>query len=147
MDLVTKGCDSVAPVSRPDWDEYFLGIAEASARRADCERRRVGAVIVKDRRVRGTGYNGAPSGRPGCASCPRRVSEVPPGSLYDTGPGQCVAIHAEANVLLHCDREDLIGATLYVTCEPCDGCLKLIAASGVRKVRYPVRTIWLSDMP
>ncbi len=59
MDLVTKGCDSVAPMNRPDWDEYFLGIAEASARRAGCERRRVGAVIVKDRRVRGTGHNGA----------------------------------------------------------------------------------------
>ncbi|QAY13561.1 deoxycytidylate deaminase [Mycobacterium phage Eurydice] len=122
---------------RPTWDEYFLGIAGAVAERSDCERSKVGAVVVKDRRVRGTGYNGAPAGRPGCGSCPRRRSSVDPGSGYDSGPGRCVAVHAEANALLHCDREDLVGATLYITREPCNGCLKLIEAAGVARVVTP----------
>jgi dCMP deaminase len=123
-------------MSRPDWNEYFIGIARAASARADCERRKVGAVVVKDRRVVGTGYNGAPAGDPGCNTCPRRLSGLPPGSSYDTGPGQCVAIHAEANALLYTDRNDLIGSTLYLTVAPCDGCLRLIRAAGI------VRVIW-----
>lgn len=122
---------------RPDWDEYFLGIATAVATRADCTRRKVGAVVVKDRRIRGTGYNGAPAGEPGCSTCPRRDSGVEPGSSYDTGAGACVAIHAEANALLYCDREDLLGADLYLTTNPCDGCLKLIKAAGIKRVVWP----------
>lgn len=121
-------------MTRPTWDAYFLGIAQAVAARADCSRRKVGAVVVKDRRVRGTGYNGAPAGHTGCISCPRRISSVEPGSSYDTGAGACVAVHAEANALLYCNREDLIGATLYITADPCDGCLKLIRAAGVTRV-------------
>ncbi|ALA11837.1 dCMP deaminase [Mycobacterium phage Panamaxus] len=122
---------------RPDWDEYFLEIAKTVAIRSDCERSQVGAVVVKDRRVRATGYNGAPAGRSGCASCPRRRSTVEPGSSYDTGPGRCVAVHAEANALLYCDREDLIGATLYITRAPCGGCQKLIDAAGIERVVTP----------
>lgn len=124
-------------MSRPDWDRYFLGIANAVAARADCERRRVGAVVVKDKRIRATGYNGAPAGSPGCSTCPRRTSQVLPGSSYDTGAGVCVAIHAEANALLYCNREDLPGATLYITTDPCGGCLKLIRATGVKRVVWP----------
>ncbi|AHJ88694.1 cytidine deaminase [Mycobacterium phage RhynO] len=122
---------------RPDWDEYFLIIARAVATRSDCERSAVGAVVVKDRRVRATGYNGAPAGKPGCGSCPRRTSTVEPGSGYDSGPGRCVAVHAEANALLYCDREDLIGATLYITRPPCPGCQKLIDAVGITRVVTP----------
>ncbi|RYH20148.1 MAG: cell division protein DedD [Alcaligenaceae bacterium] len=120
---------------RPDWTEYFLDIARAVAKRSDCERDQVGAVVVKDRRIRATGYNGAPSGQPGCLSCPRRTSSCTPGSSYDN----CVAIHAEANALLYCDREDLIGATLYITRAPCYACEKLIAATGVEHIVYPER--------
>lgn len=120
---------------RPDWREYFLDIARAVAKRSDCERDQVGAVVVKDRRIRATGYNGAPSGQPGCLSCPRRTSECAPGTPYDN----CVAIHAEANALLYCDREDLIGATLYITRAPCYACEKLIAATGVEHIIYPER--------
>ncbi len=77
---------------------------------------------------------------PGCGSCPRRVASVVPGETsYDDGPGRCVAIHAEANALLYCDREDLVGATLYITREPCYGCEKLIDASGVSEVVTPDR--------
>ncbi|AFQ97345.1 dCMP deaminase [Mycobacterium phage Rebeuca] len=123
---------------RPDWDEYFLIIAEAVATRSDCERSKVGAVVVKDRRVRATGYNGAPAGRPGCDTCPRRLAEAVPGvSSYDSGPTRCVSVHAEANALLYCDREDLIGATLYITRPPCPGCQKLIDAVGITRVVTP----------
>lgn len=120
-------------MTRPDWDSYFLGIADAVSARSDCERSKVGAVVVKDRRIRSTGFNGAPAGKPGCATCPRRTSGVVPGSDYSN----CVAIHAEGNALLYCDREDLIGATLYITRAPCYGCQKLIAAAGITRVVTP----------
>ncbi|ALF01006.1 deoxycytidylate deaminase [Mycobacterium phage SoYo] len=132
------GRKGIGPSVRPTWDEYFLEIAKTVAIRSDCERSRVGAVVVKDRRVRATGYNGAPAGRPGCSTCPRRTSGAIPGvSDYDSGVGRCVAVHAEANALLYCDREDLIGATLYITRAPCDGCRKLIDAAGIVNVIYP----------
>lgn len=124
-------------MSRPSWDEYFLGIAEAVAQRSDCERSRVGAVIVKDRRIRATGYNSAPAGKPGCDTCPRRLSGCEPGSDYGPGPGSCVAVHAEANALLYCDRVDLQGATLYITRGPCYACQKLIEAAGITNVIWP----------
>lgn len=123
---------------RPDWDEYFLGIAQAVAARSDCERSKVGAVIVNDRRIRATGYNGSPAGQPGCATCPRRTSDAAPGvDTYDSGATRCVAVHAEANALLYCDREDLRGATLYVTRKPCYACEKLIQAAGITEVWWP----------
>lgn len=118
---------------RPTWDEYFLGIAQAVALRSDCERDKVGAVVVgSDRRIRSTGYNGSPAGMAGCSDCPRRSSEVAPGSCYSN----CVAIHAELNALLYCDRSDLPGSTLYITREACYGCMKAIAAAGVEWVVY-----------
>lgn len=128
-------------MTRPTWDEYFLKIAEAVSARSDCERSRVGAVVVKERRIRATGYNGAPANQPGCLSCPRRTSSVAPGSDYSN----CVAIHAEANALLYCDREDLIGATLYITREPCYGCRKLIMATGVVRVVTPEGVLLLNN--
>lgn len=121
---------------RPDWTVYFLDIAEAVAKRADCVRRQVGAVVVRDRRIVGTGYNGAPAGEPGCESCPRRLSGVEPGSSYDTGPGSCVALHAEQNALLYTDRLDLVGATIYITDPPCAGCQKLIRGAGLAAIYY-----------
>lgn len=128
---------------RPGWDEYFLSIARAVATRADCTRRQVGAVIVRDHRIVATGYNGAPSGRPGCLSagaCPRgqlSYHEVALGSSYDAGPGSCIAVHAEANALLYADRDKCEGADLYITSEPCDGCRRLIAAAGIKLVIWP----------
>jgi deoxycytidylate deaminase len=122
---------------RPNWDEYFLGIAEAVSKRADCTRRQVGAVVVKNRRIVGTGYNGAPAGAPGCATCPRATSGLPPGGdNYETGAHACVAIHAEANALLYTDRQDLIGATIYVTTNPCEQCSKLIKGAGITVVMW-----------
>jgi dCMP deaminase len=113
---------------RPTWHEYGLSLAEVVATRSDCVRSQVGAVVLApDHRVVGTGYNGAPAGMEGCSSCPRRLSNVAPGSEYSN----CVAVHAEANVLLYTRREDLKGSTLYITRAPCDWCVKLIKASGV----------------
>jgi dCMP deaminase len=122
---------------RPGWDDYFLEIAKAVSLRGDCSRRQVGAVIAKDNRIVATGYNGAPSGHPGCltnGACPRAYTDVAPGSSYDTGPGACIGIHAEANALLYADRDKCENATIYTTCPPCEGCTKLIQASGIKYV-------------
>lgn len=124
--------------SRPTWDSYFLNIAGAVAWRADCSRRKVGAVVVRDHRIISTGYNGSPPGGPSCLAgkCPRAKSLVEPGSSYDTGPGACIAVHAEANALLYAGRDGCLGSTLYLTCPPCDGCQRLIDACGIARVVY-----------
>ena len=129
---------------RPDWDTYFLAIAKAVAARADCTRRQVGAVIVDPHhRIISTGYNGAPAGAPGCmtaGACPRGllgVEAVAPGSSYDTGPGACIAVHAEANALLYADGARTRGATLYCTDKPCEGCWRLIRGAGIATVVAP----------
>lgn len=127
---------------RPDWDEYFLTIADAVATRADCRRKRVGAVLVDSkRRIISTGYNGAPPGEPGCLAghCPRgrlTCEHVPPemGGMEDVGtPGYCIAVHAELNCLLFATR-DTTGGTLYVTHQPCNACAKAIRAAGIDRV-------------
>ncbi|MFE7717548.1 deoxycytidylate deaminase [Nocardia rhizosphaerihabitans] len=124
-------------MSRPSWDEYYLDGARWAASRSDCERDRVGAILVKDGRVRGAAYNGAPPKKPGCITCPRRASNVEPGSDYNSGPGRCVALHAEQNILIHYDRDDLIGGTLYVTRKPCPECAKLLGGSGLERIVHP----------
>lgn len=124
-------------MDRPDWDVYFLGIARAVSKRADCKRRQVGAVIVgRDRRLVSTGYNGSPPGGPSCllGDCPRASSNVAPGSSYDSGPGSCIAVHAEANAIIWADPTRLAGATLYCTDEPCAGCTRLIDGSGITRI-------------
>lgn len=133
--------------SRPDWDAYFLGIAEAVAARADCTRRRVGAILVdSDRRLRGSGYNGARSGGPSClkGECPRGQSDVPPLSSYDTGAGSCVAIHAELNLVLYTSPEERRNGTIYITCQPCDGCGRVLHGSGVARIVWPEGE-WVKD--
>jgi len=119
---------------RPDWDTYFLGIAKAVSVRADCSRRKVGAVIVKDRRIVATGYNGAPAGKPGCLSgaCPRAQMDVAQYTSYDN----CISIHAEANALLYADRDKTVGATIYITDKPCNWCAKLIDGAGIDRIVY-----------
>ncbi|MEV8022536.1 deaminase [Streptomyces sp. NPDC086554] len=120
---------------RPDWDTYFLGIAQAVALRGDCRRCRVGAVVVgPDRRIRSTGYNGSYPGGPSCSAgeCPRCQSEVPSGASYE----DCIETHAEANALLYADWLGCQDATIYITRSPCKDCTKLIRSSGIRKVVY-----------
>lgn len=120
--------------SRQDWDEYFLSIASAAATRSNCLRRTVGAVVVSDRHIRSTGYNGPPSGYGHCddGACPRGGSALPTGD--DPDYANCVAIHAEANALLFTGPDEREGATLYTTQAPCFSCAKLIANSGIAQV-------------
>jgi dCMP deaminase len=119
-------------VTRASWDEYFLELARTTSSRATCSRRKHGAVIVRDRRIVSTGYNGGPSGFPHCdeGACPRADSSAPQGHDYES----CIAIHAEANALLFSSPEERDGASLYCTGAPCFGCAKLIANSGVSEV-------------
>ena len=115
-----------------DWDRYFLNIAAETASRSNCDRRRHGAVIVRKRRIRSTGYNGPPSGHPHCdaGACPRARAE----SVSGWGHDNCIAIHAEANAILLSSPEERDGATIYITGVPCFGCAKLIANSGIAEV-------------
>lgn len=134
-------------MTRPSWDEWAMGVAEAVARRGDCTRSQVGAVALdQDHIIIATGYNGSPPGDPGCKSdgaCPRASSDVPPGSSYDTGPGACIALHAEQNLIMRSDWKTLVGATLYVTREPCGGCLKMINAARFGRVVWPRKNLIL----
>ena len=130
--------------TRPDWDDYFLDIARAVAARADCRRRKVGAVIVgPDHRILSSGYNGAPAGQPGCLSgaCPRGLlsyDEVKEFSDYSQGPGRCVSLHAELNAVVHLGKPSIpAGSTIYITDQPCDGCSKAIAAAGITRIITP----------
>lgn len=126
---------------RPSWDDYFAAIAVAVSARADCRRAKHGAVIVKDQRIVSTGYNGSPPGGPSCLAgeCPRGLL-----SKSDLAPNtpdysNCIALHAEQNAVAYANRADTLHATIYVTGEPCDACLKLIAAAGIVRVVYPER--------
>ena len=117
---------------RQSWDDYFLQLAATASTRATCSRRKHGAVIVKNRKIVATGYNGAPAGYPHCdeGACPRAQSSAPQGHDYDS----CIAIHAEANALLFSSPEEREDATLYCTGAPCFGCAKLISNSGISEV-------------
>lgn len=137
-------------MNRPSWESYFLDIARVVATRADCSRRQVGAVLVKDNRIFATGYNGAPAGDPGCltaGACPRGNSDVPPGSSYDTGPGACTSLHAEQNAIIYSSREQSQGATLFCTDYPCDGCMRMIRGAGILMLVTPERTENLWTLP
>jgi dCMP deaminase len=179
--------------TRAGWDEWALGIAFAigpgPTGRADCTRRRVGAVIIEPNRhnIIGAGYNGTEPGGPSClkGDCPRgkhyrladpyrrvcancgdsddpdRVEQfcpechwlfrcacgeewpcsqsVPPGSSYDTGPGACIASHAEQNALASVTSpERLPGSTMYVTEEPCAGCVRQVRnTTGIAAIVWP----------
>jgi|SRR5882724_1462521 len=125
---------------RLSWHDWALGIAEAVAKRGACSRSQVGAVILDaDHNIVSVGYNGAERGGPSCLAgeCPRAFSSVEPGSSYDTGPGACIATHAEGNCLLYAGRDKAKQGSLYVTREPCGGCMKLIKAAGIAEVYWP----------
>lgn len=129
----------MSSATRPDWKEYWLNVTKAIAGRADCSRRKVGAVIVDaNNRMVSSGYNGSPPGGPSCLAgqCPRGQSTVSPGSSYDTGPGSCIALHAEQNAIIWASPERLKGSTLYITDAPCEGCQRLIAGVGIVAVVY-----------
>jgi len=125
-----------ASLPRPSWDEYFMGIARMVARRSDCLKRRVAAIVVRERRIIATGYNGTPRGTRNCSQggCPRCATFSPSGSNL----GDCLCSHAEENAITQAALHGISvkGAVLYSTCSPCLLCTKMIINSGVGEVVY-----------
>lgn len=121
---------------RPDWDTYFMNIAHVVKLRANCSRRQVAAVIVKDKRIISTGYNGTPRGVVNCfdGGCPRCASDIPSGS----GLGDCICSHAEENSITQAAYHGIStkDATIYVTLSPCLTCAKMIINAGIKEVIY-----------
>ncbi|MEB3233772.1 MAG: dCMP deaminase family protein [Leptolyngbyaceae bacterium] len=122
--------------SRPSWDEYFLILAKLAAIRSTCIARQVGAVIVKDRQVLATGYNGPPSGLAHCTDQGYCYPDLADCEQSDAKPSR--AIHAEANAIAQAARHGIPteNASIYVTLEPCLSCLKLIISAGISQVYY-----------
>ncbi|WP_413162165.1 deoxycytidylate deaminase [Capilliphycus salinus ALCB114379] len=124
------------PPLRPTWDEYFLMLAKLAATRSTCLAFPVGAVIVKDRQVVATGYNGSPSGSVHCTTqgyCYPGLSSCDASSSLPSR-----AVHAEANAIAQAAKHGIScgGASIYVTLEPCISCLKLIISAGIKEVFY-----------
>ncbi|HEU5441544.1 MAG TPA: dCMP deaminase family protein [Ktedonobacterales bacterium] len=126
----------MAERSRPSWDDYFINIAWVVSSRANCLRRGVGALIVMEKRIVSTGYNGTPFGVQNCdeGGCPRCASELPRQAGYDW----CLCVHAEQNAIALAARQGTAteGARLYVTLRPCFGCLKEAVQAGIREIVY-----------
>ena len=124
----------IARNSRPDWDEYFLDIATLVSRRSTCLRRNVGAVLVRERRILSTGYNGAPSGLRHCLEigCLRAQLQIPSGERHEL----CRGLHAEQNAIIQAALHGvgIAGATLYCTNSPCGICAKMIINAGIVSV-------------
>lgn len=121
---------------RPSWDEYFMEIAELVAMRATCLRRAVGAVIVKNRRILSTGYNGAPSGIAHCSEmgCLRETMNIESGQRHEL----CRGIHAEQNAIIQAAYHgvSIQGGTLYCTNLPCSICTKMVINAGITEIFY-----------
>ena len=121
---------------RPSWDTYFMNITTLVAQRSTCTRRAVGAIIVKDKRILSTGYNGAPSGIRHCleVGCLRESLQVPSGERHEL----CRGIHAEQNAIIQAAYHGVSvkDAVLYCTNQPCAICAKMIINAGIKKIYY-----------
>lgn len=122
--------------NRPDWDSYFMEIARLVAKRSTCRRRNVGAVIVKDKRILSTGYNGAPSGLAHCleTGCLRERMGISSGERHEL----CRGLHGEQNAIIQAAYHgvSINGADLYCTHLPCSICIKMVINAGIRRVFY-----------
>ena len=121
---------------RPSWDEYFMTLANEVATRTTCLRRAVGAIIVKDRRILATGYNGVPTGLAHCAEtgCLRQQLSVPSGQRHEI----CRGLHAEQNAIIQAARYgiDIEGSSIYITTEPCSVCAKMLINAGIKEIVF-----------
>ena len=131
---------------RPDWDEYFLNIAQEVGKRSTCLRRHYGAIIVKDNIIVSTGYNGAPRGEANCIDtglCERERLHIPKGERYEL----CVAVHGEQNAIINADPLRMKGSTIYIvgvnvadgsyaSGAPCLMCRRMIKNAQIDKVIY-----------
>jgi dCMP deaminase len=123
-------------MERPAWEDYFMEITRLVSSRSTCRRRRVGAILVKDKRILASGYNGAPSGLPHCleVGCLRELNRIPSGERHEL----CRGLHAEQNVIIQAARDGISiqGATLYCTTMPCTICAKMIINAGISTVYF-----------
>lgn len=121
---------------RPDWDTYFMEIAMLVSRRSTCLRRQVGAVVVKERNILSTGYNGAPTGITHCevTGCLREKLNVPSGERHEL----CRGLHAEQNAIIQAAYHgtSIKDSVLYCTNLPCSICSKMIINAGIKKIVY-----------
>lgn len=121
---------------RPSWDEYFMEIAEVVATRSTCLRRQVGAIIVQDKRILATGYNGAPAGLCHCGEtgCLREKLNIPSGQRHEL----CRALHAEQNAIIQCAVHGVAikDAILYSTTQPCVLCSKMLINAGIKTIVF-----------
>lgn len=119
---------------RPTWDEFFSQIAKLVARRSTCKRRNIGSVLVKDRQILATGYNGAPRGMAHCldVGCLRDELKIPSGTRLEV----CRAVHGEINAIIQCASHgvETRGSELYVTAHPCKICSRIIVNAGIERV-------------
>lgn len=128
-------------MKRPTWDEYFMKITHLVAERSTCMRRMVGAIIVKDKKIVSTGYNGAPKGLKHCLEigCLREEMGIPSGERHEL----CRGAHAEQNAIIQAagSGTNMDGATMYCTDSPCSTCTKMIINSGIKRIvlgkKYP----------
>ena len=131
----------LSAMERPDWNTFFLWVARSVSLRGDCIRRQVGSVLVDSNHIiRGVGFNGSIPGGPSCkkGECPRCLSDVPSGTSYEG----CVEIHSEDNCLRNSninfgDKFETDTYTMYITCEPCYLCKKLMFDAGITNVIWP----------
>jgi dCMP deaminase len=134
-----KKIDQAPPrAARPSWDSYFLSIAQLVASRSTCLRRQVGAILVTDKRILTTGYNGAPAGTPHCSEIPsgclREFRKIPSGERQEL----CRGLHAEQNAIIQAAAfgVSLKGSELYCTHQPCITCAKMLINAGVKRVVF-----------
>ncbi len=146
MDAVLGEISAEFKPKRPNWDQYFMNIAKVVASRSNCLKRHVAAVIVKDKRIVSTGYNGTPRGIRNCneGGCPRCNSFAESGTKLD----ECVCSHGEENAIVQASYHGISikDATVYSTFSPCLLCTKMIINSGIREVVYNA-DYPLSEMP
>lgn len=121
---------------RPSWDDYFMEIAFLVATRSTCLRRQVGAIIVKDKHIIATGYNGAPSGLLHCSEtgCLREKLGIAPGQRHEL----CRGLHAEQNAIIQSAVHgvSIAGGTLYATTQPCVLCSKMLINAGIKRIVF-----------
>jgi dCMP deaminase len=126
----------VRQIKRPDWDTYFMDIAHVVARRSNCCRRQVAALIVLEKRIISTGYNGTPRGIRNCSEggCKRCAGKSKSGADL----GDCVCCHAEENAIVQAAYHGISvrGGTIYATISPCLMCAKMVINAGLEEVVY-----------
>lgn len=122
--------------TRPSWDDYFMQIVEDVATRSTCRRRKVGAILVKDKRIIATGYNGGPTGLAHCLEigCLREQMGIPSGQQHEL----CRGVHAEQNAIIQAARYGVHtdGSVLYCTTQPCVQCTKMLLNAGVKEIVF-----------